>query len=150
MLTKKEEKSADTFWQEYEENTGEKVIKRGLGKYISGWDEFDEKKLGGIWGLIIETSGGFRFHHFPQNSWIDVLTRFADSGQPKEKTIFLPQEIIISSQLIKETKWWKKIFSNTAPLLVIKYAYKTESSDETTREKKLIFEVQHSSQEFIN
>ena len=150
MLTKKEEKSADTFWQEYEENTGEKVIKRGLGKYISGWDEFDEKKLGGIWGLIIETSGGFRFHHFPQNSWIDVLTRFADSGQPKEKTIFLPQEIIISSQLIKETKWWKRIFLNTAPLLVIKYAYKTENSDETTREKKLIFEVQHSSQEFIN
>ncbi|MCL2215143.1 MAG: hypothetical protein FWC06_08050 [Treponema sp.] len=136
MLIKKEEKSADTFWREYEEKTGEKVIKRGLGKYISGWDEFDEKKWGGIWGLIIETSGGWRFHHFPQNSWIDLLTRFADSGQPKEKTIFLPQEKITSAQIIKETKRWKKLFTNTAPLLSIKY------TDEAGNEKRLLFEVQ--------
>jgi len=138
MLTKKEEKSAEVFWREYEEKTGEKVIKRGLGKYISGWDEFDDKKRGGIWGLIIETSGGFRFHHFPQNNWIDALTRFAESGQPKEKTIFLPQEKIISTQSIKETKWWKKLLTNAAPLLVIKY------SDDAESEKQLLFEVQHS------
>jgi len=137
MLLKKEQNSADAFWREYEEKTGEKVIKRSLGRYICGWNEFDEKKWGGIWGLIINTSGGFRFHHFPQNSWIDSFTRFAEKEPPKERTIFITQERIISSQLIKETKWWRKLLSSSPPRLVINY------TDETGSEKRLIFEVEH-------
>src|SRR5215471_4617258 len=115
MLLRKQEQSPDAFWKEYEEKTGEKILSRGLGKYISGWKEFDEKKWNGIWGLIITTSGGFRFHHFPQNSWIDSLTRFAEKEQVTDKTIFIPAEKITSSQLIKETKWWKKILSRSVP-----------------------------------
>jgi hypothetical protein len=137
VLFKKNEKSPDTFWQDYEEKTGEKVLSRGLGRYISGWQEFDEKKWGGIWGLIITTSGGFRFHHFPQNSWIDVLTRFAEEEQVKEKTIFIPAEKIASSQLIKETRWWKKILSPSVPQLVIRY------TDEMGREGRLLFEAEY-------
>ena len=137
MLFKKNEKSPDTFWQDYEEKTGEKVLSRGLGRYISGWQEFDEKKWGGIWGLIITTSGGFRFHHFPQNSWIDVLTRFAEEEQVKEKTIFIPAEKIASSQLIKETRWWKKILSPSVPQLVIRY------TDETGSVGRLLFEAEY-------
>ena len=134
MLTKKEEKKADDFWREYEEKTGEKVLARGLGKYIAGWEEFDAKKYGGIWGLLITTSGGFRFHHFPQNGWFDFLIRYADAKQEKEKTLFIPNENIISSESIKETKWWKKIFTSSQPLYVIKY------TDEGT-EKKIRFEA---------
>jgi len=126
----------DDFWREYEESTGEKVQKRSLGKYISGWDEFDEKKLSGIWGLIISTTGGFRFHHFPQNTWIDAFTRFASREQQKEKTIFIPREKIVSIELIRETKWWKKLLSSCPPRLIIKYTNDTE-------EKHIIFEVEH-------
>jgi len=136
MFFRKPEQSPEAFWQEYEEKTGEKVISRGLGKYISGWKEFDEKNRGGLWGLIITTSGGFRFHHFPQNSWIDALTRFAEKEPPKEKTIFIPNEKIASSQLIKEPRWWKKIFSPSTPQLVIRYA------DEAGGERRLVFEVE--------
>ena len=138
MFFKKKEKKPDTFWQEFEEQTGEKVLSRGLGKYISGWDEFDEKKWNGIWGLLITTSGGFRFHHFPQMSWMDALTSFGSVKQPKEKTIFIPNEKIVSSQLIKETKWWKKIFSNSAPHFVICY-----SEDSGAQEKRLVFEAEY-------
>jgi len=139
MSFKKQEQSPDAFWQEYEEKTGEKVLSRGLGKYIRGWKEFDEKKWGGIWGLLITTSGGFRFHHFPQNSWIDALTRFADTKPPTEKTIFIPKEKIASSQLIKETRWWKKIFSPSTPQFVICY------TDEAGEERRLLFEAEYSS-----
>lgn len=147
MLFKKEETSPDTFWREYEEKTGETVLARGLGKYVSGWDEFDEKKWGGIWGLIISTSGGFRFHHFPQNSWIDAFTSFIKTDPPKDKTIFIPKEKIISSELFKETKWWKKIFSPTPPRLVIKYfndepRENTETESAKT-EKRLLFEAEY-------
>ena len=136
MFLRKEDKSKDTFWQEYEEKTGEKVLERGLGKYVSGWDEFDENRLTGIWGLVITTSGGFRFHHFPQHSWIEAMTRFAEREQKKEKTIFIPQEKVISSELIKETRWWKKLIS-PPPQLVVKYL------DTMQRERRLIFEAEY-------
>jgi len=144
MFFKKDEISPDTFWREYEEKTGEKVLVRGLGKYVSGWDEFDEKQWNGLWGLIINTSGGFRFHHFPQNNIFDVLTQFAAKKDepPKEKTIFLPQERIISQKIIKEEKWYKRLFSRSAPQLVI--VYRDELPDGSSgKDKKLIFEAEY-------
>jgi hypothetical protein len=137
MLFRKPEQSPDSFWLEFEERTGEKVLARGLGKYVSGWDEFDEKNWGGIWGLLITTSGGFRFYHFPQNSWIDAFTRFAEKEQVKEKTIFIPKEKIASSQLIKETRWWKRIFAPLPPQFVIRYI------DEAGKDKQLLFEAEY-------
>jgi hypothetical protein len=131
-------KSSDNFWKEFEEETGEKILSRSLGKYISGWREFDEKNWSGIWGLIINTSGGFRFHYFPQNSFFDSLTRFAEKEPPKEKKIFIPNEKISSSQLIKEEKWWKRLFIRSVPQLVIKY------TDEEGSEKRLVFEAEYS------
>ena len=146
MFFKKNEKTADMFWQEFEEQTGEKVLSRSLGKYISGWDEFDENKWTGIWGLLITTSGGFRFHHFPQVSWLMAITSFGSVKQQKEKTIFIPNERIVLSQLIKETKWWKKILSNSVPHLVINYTEEAspEASPETgVKEKRLVFEAEY-------
>ncbi|MDR0323981.1 MAG: hypothetical protein LBI12_06020 [Treponema sp.] len=137
MFEKKEQKSSDDFWREYEEKTGEEILKRGLGKYVSGWDEFDKKKLSGIWGLVITTSGGFRFHHFPQNHWLDSLTRFGSKGPAKEKTIFIPNEKIISNEVIKEKKWWRKIFISSIPHLVIRYI------DEAGNEKQILFEAEY-------
>ena len=136
-MIKKNEKSADAFWQEFEAQTGEKVLERGLGKYVSGWEEFDGNKWGGIWGLVINTSGGFHFHHFPQEGWIDALTRFAAKDAPKEKTIFIPNEKIISQEIIKEPKWWKRILSSSPPHLVVRY------KDEAGREARLLFEAEY-------
>ena len=137
MLFKKTEKNPDNFWREYEEKTGETVLARSLGQYISGWEEFDSQKWTSLWGLIIVTSGGFRFHHFPQIGWLDAFTRFADREQPKEKTFFIPKEKIISAALIKETKWWKKIFGSSSPHLVIHYR------DEAGNEQQLLLEADY-------
>jgi len=138
MMLKKEEKSPDVFWQEYEEKTGEKVLARGLGKYVSGWDEFDSKKWGGLWGLIITTSGGFRFHHFPQHSWVDLFGTFAKNEPPKEKTIFIPQENVLLTDYKIEDKWWKRLLSFSPPRLVVKY------KNEEGQEKQLLFEAEYS------
>jgi hypothetical protein len=139
MLYKKNGKSPDDFWREYEESIGEKVLARSLGQYMSGWEEFDSRKWTGIWGLIIATSGGFRFHHFPQAGWIDIFTRFGDYQPPKEKTFFIPQKNIISAALIKETKWWKKILNSPSPRLIIHYR------DDADNERKLLLETGYAS-----
>jgi len=144
MLFNKEEESPDEFWRKYEEKTGEKILARGLGKYVCGWDEFDQKRWNGLWGLIINTSGGFRFHHFPQNSVFDALFQFSSTSRepPKEKTIFLPQEKIISQNTYKEENWWKKLFYGSTPQLVINY--RDEMRDESCgKDKKLVFEAEY-------
>jgi hypothetical protein len=92
--------------------------------------------LGGIWGLIIATSGGFRFHHFPQAGWFDLLSRFSQE-QPQERTIFIPHEKVISAELIKETRWWKRLFSASPPHLVICY------TGEAGEEKRLLLEAEY-------
>jgi len=126
----KKKQSPDEFWQEYEEKIGEKVTARSLGQYVSGWDEFGSAS--NLWGLIIATSGGFRFHHFPQANWLSALSK-GSGNAPSEKTIFIPSEKIISAVLQKETKWYKKLFSSSVPRLIIQY------SDEDGNEKELVF-----------
>ena len=127
MLIKRNQKDAEDFWREYEEQIGEKVLARALGRYISGWEEFDGQGWTSIWGLIIATSGGFRFHHFPQTSWLTALANSANYDPPKEKTFFIPKEQIISAKLIEEKGWWKKIFRSSAPQLLINYRDETEN-----------------------
>jgi hypothetical protein len=106
------------FWQEYEEKCGEKVLSFALGQYISGWAEYDEP----FWGLLIATGGGFRIHHFPHESWIQALSRTATGGNlPKEKTIFIPKEAIISADLKIEKALWKRLLFAPSPQLLIRY-----------------------------
>ncbi|MCL2070349.1 MAG: hypothetical protein FWH19_05130 [Treponema sp.] len=136
MFQSKTEKSADDFWHEYEEKTGEKVLARSLGRYVSGWEEFDSRRWRGIWGLVIATTGGFRFHHFAQSSWLGVLAR---SGEPKEKTIFIPGESILSVRLIQETKWWKKLLGSSPPKLIVNYR------DETGKQQQMLLETDFNS-----
>ena len=135
-FTNRKTNNPDDFWREYEEKTGDTVLAKGLGRYISGWEEFDSKKWNSIWGLIIASSGGFRFHHFPHRTWVDALSFNSSREEPKEKTIFLPKEKIISAKLIKETRWWKKILSPSPPQLIINYR------DETEKERRILLEAE--------
>ena len=132
-MFRKAEKSPGDFWQEYEEKIGEKVLARCLGQYVSGWEEFG--KIKSLWGLIIASSGGFRFHHFPQQSWLDMLSRNSGHEGPKEKTIFIPKERILNARFIEETKWWKKLSTPYLPQLVINYL------DGTENERQLLLEA---------
>ena len=129
-MSKEKPQNPDDFWREYEEKTGEKVLARSLGQLISGWKEFEDTT--GLWGLLIATTGGFRFHHFPQQSW---LTAFSQREPPKEKTIFIPKEKIISAQLVSESKWWKKFLGSPSPRLLIHY------QDEEGSDRQLILEA---------
>jgi hypothetical protein len=108
----------DEFWADYEKKTGDKVLAFCLGQYVSGWDEFDRP----LWGLLIATEGGFRFHHFPHEGWLQALARIGMGGEgPKERALFLPRDRIVSAELRLETAWWRKLFSPRQPLFVIRY-----------------------------
>jgi hypothetical protein len=113
-------KSADPqeFWKEYEARLGEKVLSFSLGQYLSGWAEHDPP----LWGLLIATDRGFRFHHFPHEGWLQTLSRLSSGGKaPVEKTIFIPRERILRAELRRERSLLKRIFLASRPRFVIRY-----------------------------
>jgi hypothetical protein len=117
MIHKNFQDPAD-FWREYGEKIGEEVLAYGLGRLVSGWDEFALP----LWGLLIATGGGFRFHHFPHENWLMTIVR-AGTGREtaEEKTIFIPKERIISSVFLTEKSVLKRLFFAVPPRLVIRY-----------------------------
>jgi hypothetical protein len=118
IFERKPEKSPEQFWDEYGARYGETVLSYGLGRYVSGWDEFSEP----LWGLLIATSGGFRFHHFPHQSWLQALVRPGSADTPEEKTLFIPRQDIAGVELLREENWLKKLIFSRPPLLRIRYS----------------------------
>jgi hypothetical protein len=89
-----------------------------LGQYLSGWAEYDPP----LWGLLIATDRGFRFHHFPHEGWLQALSRLSSGGKaPAEKTIFISRERIIHAELRRERSPLKRILFASRPRLVIRY-----------------------------
>jgi hypothetical protein len=108
----------EQFWRDYGARYGETVHAYSLGRYISGWAEFQDT----LWGLLIATSGGFRFHHFPHEGWIQALSRISFGGDaPREKTLFIPQDRILEAEFRTEKSWWKRLFNPSPPRVVIRY-----------------------------
>jgi hypothetical protein len=108
----------EEFWKHYEAALGEKVLSFSLGQYLYGWAEYDLP----LWGLLIATSGGFRFHHFPHEGWIQALSRIGAGGDaPTEKTIFIPRDRILRVELRREKSLLKRIFMASQPRFILRY-----------------------------
>jgi hypothetical protein len=106
------------FWKDYEAALGEKVLSFSLGQYLSGWAEYDPP----LWGLLIATDRGFRFHHFPHEGWLQIFSRVSSGGEaPTEKTIFIPRERIIRAELRRESSLLKRILFASRPRFVVRY-----------------------------
>ena len=134
VLKKKEGFDVEKFWTDYEASIGEKVLAKSLGQCLSGWPEYPMP----LWGLAIATSEGFRFHHFPHEGWLTAISRTTMGGEaPKEKTFFIPRDLLDAIELVQEKRWWKKIFSPSYPTLVIQCRINGE-------ERKVIIETDKS------
>jgi hypothetical protein len=132
------------FWQEYGARYGETVYAYGLGRYISGWAGFKEA----LWGLLIATSGGFRFHHFPHEGWLEALSRTSFGGDaPKEKTLFIPHARILGVDLRIEKSWWSRLFNPSFPRVLIRYL--PDAAGEEGREGMLVLESDRNAPEII-
>ena len=121
MMARQKEQSPEEFWRDYETQIGEKVLARTFGRYLSGWDDFERSGEAPLWGLLILTDRGFRFHHFPQVSWLDAFVRFRSGGTAEEKTFFIPREWINSAELRLEKSRWRRLFAPRPPLLALRY-----------------------------
>jgi hypothetical protein len=133
MAMTRQKTDPQAFWRAYEAQVGEPVLAYALGRYLRGWEEFQLP----LWGLLIATSGGFRFHHFPHESWIEALSRSASGGAPpQERRLFIPQERFIALSLGEKKSWWQKLFTPALLQLVIRYR------DDGGAEQELVAETE--------
>jgi hypothetical protein len=117
-MARKKDTDPQEFWKDYEAALGEKVLSFSLGQYLSGWAEYDPP----LWGLLIATDRGFRFHHFPHEGWLQALARLSTGGKaPTEKTIFISRERILRAELRRERSLLKRIFFASRPRFIIRY-----------------------------
>lgn len=107
------------FWRDYSEKLGEEILRFSLGRYLSGVHGL----AGPLWGLVIATDAGLRFHHFPHESWMSALSRLGGGGgaAPTEKTFFIPKGRILGAELFRERSRLKRLLSPSAPRLVVRY-----------------------------
>jgi hypothetical protein len=146
-MARKKEQSQTEFWADYEKRYGEKVLSFVLGRYLSGWPDYEYP----LWGLLIATDKGFRFHHFPHEGWIQALSRVTTGSEaPKEKTIFIPQERIRSVELRLEKSWWKKIVAFRPPTLAIRYCPGEPPSPEDESEGLLLAETDQTAKNLVS
>ena len=119
MFFKNENKKTRTeFWREYEKNIDEKIFAYSLGRYINGFEELKTP----LWGLLIVSESGFRFHYFPHETWLQAISRMSYGGEAqKEIVIIIPKEKILSSDLFIEKSFLKKLFLSCPPLFTIHY-----------------------------
>ena len=134
--------SPDEFWREFEVKTGEKVLCRNLGKYVSGWEEFDKNKWTGLFGLVVATTGGLHFIYHPQSNWLSAA--FSKKGPQGEKSIFIPKEKIFSVDYKCEKTWWKKLLGSVPQQLFIRFR------DETDSEQTLLIESDYPLDEIVS
>jgi hypothetical protein len=112
----------DQFRKTFEARWGEEILAYELGRYLSGWKEFDDNPAGPLWGLLVVTGGGLRFHHFAHENWLEALTRIGTGTEgPKEKTLFIPAGNILEVELKIQESWWKRLLFSTPPLFLLRY-----------------------------
>jgi hypothetical protein len=104
--------------REYAERFNEDILELALGRYTGGWQEFAPP----LWGLVIVTDKGFRFHHFPHQSWLDAAVRATGRGtEPREKLIFIPKDRLVGFTFFEEKSWWRKLLIYTPPIMAVTF-----------------------------
>lgn len=72
------QEDVERFWEEKEQEIGEKIKGKDMSEYISGHPELKEKS----WGLLYYTETTFYFQTFPRRNWLTSLM----GGGKTEKT----------------------------------------------------------------
>jgi hypothetical protein len=109
------------FWQQTEEEIGEKVIDKALARCIQGCS--DKNPTSELWGLFFYSESAFFFKHFTQSNWLlnIIKSNKKKSDGNKEFLLRIPRDTVIEMQFITFRNLWQRMFSNNLPHLYLRY-----------------------------
>ncbi len=106
--------------QELEAEAGGKIINQAVVSIRTGTTVNELQD--GLFGLLAFTDSVLVFKHYPQNSWISMLTRGNSRKlETKEVTLIIPMESIEELDRFAETTFLRKLFLNPDPVYTISF-----------------------------
>jgi len=86
------EQSVEAFWENFERETGEKVLAKTMSQ------RFTSSKDRGDWGLLVLSPTGLRFRKTPGENWFASLFRASSPSVPgkSEEDLVIPFSSIVS------------------------------------------------------
>jgi len=86
------EQSVEAFWENFEQETGEKVLAKTMSQ------RFASPKDRGDWGLLVLSPSGLRFRKTPGENWFASLFRASSPSVPgkSEQDLVIPFSSIVS------------------------------------------------------
>lgn len=128
------------FWEEREQEIGEKIHIYTLGEYRQGDLEFKPPKV----GLVYITESTFYFQTFPKSNWFSSLLGGMRKKQKEEEpvTIAVPFSLIKTAEHLKPSLM-ERIFSAKMPVIRIVY------SDVSEKPKEIILATDDKGKEIV-
>ena len=138
LFGKKEERSAEDFWRSREEEIGEQVLGKALGRVVR------EDGAVPIWGLIYTTSRAVYFQTFESENWLSMLfSGGKGSGRTKDETIKIPVENILAFGVRPQKGGWFRLLRRP-PL--VELAWKDPTSGDPA---EMLFEMEGDAEAFV-
>ncbi|MCE5256258.1 MAG: hypothetical protein LLF89_05345 [Spirochaetaceae bacterium] len=138
------DKSVEEFWEEFEKETGEKVLAKTMGQSFSSSNDR------GDWGLLVVTPTCIRFRKTPGENWFATLFKTSRPKVPvkSEEDLVIPFSSIVSL-VPPPRKFLDFLFGS--PFFTFTVHYKTGFSEELaeTPVSKIRFAVDPKSDFFV-
>lgn len=94
------------FWQEFEEETGERVEAKAIGELQEGGEGR------GVWFLLVLTDRSFWFKQVPSDNWVTSLFRprtfSVSTRKADEYTLKIPRESLLALAEPKAKGWFAR------------------------------------------
>jgi len=129
------------FWEDREQEIGEKIRIYTLGEYRQGDLDFTPPKV----GLVYITETTFYFQTFPKSNWFASLIGGFKKKQKEDEpiTLAIPFSLIHTAEHVKPT-FMEKLFSAKMPVIRIVY------SDVTEKKKQMVLATDSRGGEIVN
>ena len=138
LIGKKDNKDAETFWNEKEKELGTEVLGKTLGRVIV------ENNTAPLWGLFYTTCNAVYFQTFKSDNWISTLfSGSRGTGRTKDETITISRESLITFAVQERKRGLLKLLRQP-PMVEISW-----KDEETGNMHKMLFEMEGNAHDFV-
>lgn len=115
-----EEEDIVEFWQELEQEIGEKVEWYSLGELLAPFDNLSKNTV----GMFFLTPSSFYFQTFPRNDFLRVLANSfrknkKDGGRIQQD---YPRSGLLSAEVVRPRGLLRRAFSSNMPEIVLRFS----------------------------
>lgn len=138
LFGNKNDTSAEEFWRSREEELGEKVLGKTLGRVIG------EKNSIPIWGLFYTTAKALYFQTFESQNWLSMIfSGGKSSSRTKNETIEIPAKDIQVFAVHPQKRGWLR-FMHQPPQIEVAW-----TNPVTGNKEEMLFEMEGDAEAFV-